>query len=103
MYIAMKILTQRLHLLQLSQFHGHWAGTLFFVFVLTVVVTACGGGKTTDGGNRLDSESSPRSAPGYSRMSLQEYASLCAGFAGDDLAGRNRRGKFPRSWHGPSS
>ena len=86
MYIAMKVLTQRLHLLQLSQFHGHWAGTLFLVLILTVVVTACGGEETTDGGNRLDSESSPRSVPGSSQMSLQEYASLCADFAGDEIA-----------------
>ena len=41
MCMAMKALTQRVQLLQLSRFRRHSSGTLPFVFLLIVVVTAC--------------------------------------------------------------
>ena len=41
MCMAMKALTQRVQLLQLSRFRRHSSGTLSFVFLLIVVVTAC--------------------------------------------------------------
>ena len=41
MCMAMEALTQRVQLLQLSRFRRHSSGTLPFVFLLIVVVTAC--------------------------------------------------------------
>ena len=86
MYRATRELAHEVQILHLSRFHVNGAGVLLLVFLLTVVVTACGGSETTNGDNRSDSEGSPRSVPGLSPMTLDEYASRCAEYADDEIA-----------------
>ena len=53
MCMAMEALTQRVQLLQLSRFRRHSSGTLPFVFLLIVVVTACDLGFGSGGGSGI--------------------------------------------------